>query len=195
MGIRVPQLRKTAKKHKTLSIADTTRLLASPFHEQRLLALLMMVDRFENTDAETRDRIYQVYMGHTRHINNWDLVDSSAPYIPGPYLYDRDRHILYDLAESTNLWERRIAVMTTFYFIRQNDFADALAICEKLLPDPHDLIHKACGWMLREVGNRNRQAEEAFLLPRYRSMPRTMLRYAIEKFPDPLRKAYLAGTR
>ncbi|MDO8736075.1 MAG: DNA alkylation repair protein, partial [Thermoleophilia bacterium] len=134
-------------------------------------------------------------LSNTQYINNWDLVDSSAAYIVGPYLMDRNREPLYRLAHSRSLWERRIAVLSTFHFISQGDFADPTAIAKILLHDPEDLIHKAVGWMLREVGNRDIDAEEVFLLEHYRDMPRTMLRYAIEKFPEDRRQAYLKGYR
>src|SRR6185503_15630694 len=133
------------------------------------------------------------YFAHSRFINNWDLVDGSAPYIVGPFLWNRERRQLYVLAQSTSLWEKRIAILATLYFIRQNDFADALKIAKILLADEHDLIHKAVGWMLREIGKRDVAVEKQFLKTHYRKMPRTMLRYAIERFPESERRAYLQG--
>ena len=195
IGIRVPVLRKVAKKFKSVSIEDAADLLKSPIHEQRLLALLMLVALFNKEGPKGQEKINQIYMANTRYINNWDLVDGSAPYISGPYLFNRDKKPLYEFSFSANLWERRIAIISTYYFIRQNEFKDTLNISENLLQDPEDLIHKAVGWMLREVGNRDMRVEEEFLVAHYKYMPRTMLRYAIEKFPEPLRQRYLKGTR
>jgi 3-methyladenine DNA glycosylase AlkD len=165
-------------------------LLQSPIHEERLLALIILTMQFRKGD---REPIYKLYLANTAHINNWDLVDVSAPLIVGEYLKGRSTAILARLARSKSLWERRIAIMSTFAFIRDGDFGETLVIAKMLLRDPHDLIHKAVGWMLREVGNRDLGAEEAFLAGHYREMPRTMLRYAIEKFPEPRRRAYLEG--
>lgn len=194
LGIRVPEVRKLAKKFSLLPLPEVIELLHSQCHEARLLALFILVDRFKKSDETTRQEIYDLYLANTAHINNWDLVDTSAGQIVGAYLYARERSILYTLAQSDSLWERRIAVMATFYFIKRDDFTDTFALGEILLGDSHDLIHKAVGWMLREVGNRDRSAEEAFLKKHYQKMPRTMLRYAIEKFPEDLRQAYLKGT-
>ena len=194
IGIRVPVLRKVARKYKAIAVKEAVALLKAPIHEQRLLALLMLVDLFKKPSGE-QETIYQAYMTHTRFINNWDLVDSSAPYIPGPYLFGKNKNPLYDFSFSMDMWERRIAIISTFYFIRQNAFKDTLNISENLLQDPEDLIHKAVGWMLREIGKRDMRVEEEFLVAHYKTMPRTMLRYAIEKFPEPLRQAYLKGTR
>ena len=194
LGIRVPVLRKLAGEYADITTADTTELLQSRYHETRLLALLIMVRKFERGDAADRKHIYTEYLANTHRVNNWDLVDSSAHHIVGGFLENRSRRPLYRLARSSSLWERRIAMIATYYYIRNRDFDDALAIAEILVADEHDLIHKAVGWMLREVGNRDRAAEEAFLRRHYRDMPRTMLRYAIEKFPERLRKRYLAGT-
>jgi 3-methyladenine DNA glycosylase AlkD len=193
LGIRAPELRALARKHTGLSLTGCRALLRSRDHEARLLALLIMARAYERGDDEARDAIYFLYLDSTDRINNWDLVDCSAPHIVGRHLEDRSRAVLTKLARSKSLWERRIAIIATQHFIRQGDFADALRVADILLDDPHDLIHKAVGWMVREVGNRDRAAEEAFLRPRYQRMPRTMLRYAIEKFPEPLRKRYLRG--
>jgi 3-methyladenine DNA glycosylase AlkD len=169
-------------------------LLQSPIHEDRSLALLILVHAFTKDDAATKKKIYDAYLSHTDFINNWDLVDVSAPHIVGAYLKDKSRKPLYKLAKSNSLWERRISIIATQHFIRQNDFADTLQIAKLLLHDQHDLIHKAVGWMLREIGNRDLATEEAFLQVHYRMMPRTLLRYAIEKFPEAKRQAYLKGT-
>lgn len=196
LGIRVPNIRKCAKTYRDLSTAETLELLKSPFHEARLLALLILVAKYRSArTAAEHAAIYRAYLRHTAYINNWDLVDTSAEHIVGAYLMDRYRASLYRLAASKNLWERRIAVMATFHFIKKGDFSDTLAIAERLLNDPEDLIHKAVGWMLREVGKRNLPAEEAFLNQHHGVMPRTMLRYAIEKFPEDKRKAYLWASK
>ena len=192
LGIRVPLLRKLAKKYRGTSIDELLELLRSEFHEERLLSLLMFVDLFRRV-SETRKTINTLYLDHTRYVNNWDLVDSSAKHIVGAYLRERDRKPIHDLARSGILWERRIAILSTFHFIKQDDFVDALRISEALLEDEEDLIHKAVGWMLREVGKRDRGVEEDFLRKYYRNMPRTMLRYAIEKFPEERRQDYLRG--
>jgi 3-methyladenine DNA glycosylase AlkD len=193
LGIRVPKIRALVKHAKTLSMSESLKLLRSSYHEARLLALLILVERFQRGDDAIQNRIYRHYLEQTRYINNWDLVDSSAHKIVGAYLCSREKSVLYRLAESESLWERRIAVMATLYFIREQSYADTLALCEALLHDPEDLIHKATGWMLREVGNRDGETERRFLKRHYRRMPRTMLRYAIEKFPQHERKLYLSG--
>jgi 3-methyladenine DNA glycosylase AlkD len=191
MGIRMPALRIVAKELIDTPLNDTVELLQSPLHEARMLALLIWTLQAKRGD-NTRP-LYRAYLANTDRINNWDLVDVSAEHIVGRHLFERSRKPLYKLAKSTSLWERRIAILATFYFIRRNDFADTLALADILLNDEHDLMHKAVGWMLREVGNRDRSAEEEFLIPRYKQMPRTMLRYAIERFPDLLRLDYLHG--
>ncbi len=193
LGIRVPVLRKKVIPFKETSLKDIKELLISPFHEVRLFALLLMVHQFSKGGVEQRDKLFNLYISSTPFINNWDLVDTSAPYIVGPYLLDRDRSILYDFARSDLLWERRISVMSTFFFVRQFQYEDTLRISRILLNDPHDLIHKAVGWMLREIGKRDRQTEELFLERHYQQMPKTMLRYAIEKFEKERRQMYLKG--
>ena len=192
-GIRVPVLRKLVKEQDDLALDAIERLLHARFHEDRLLALLILVRRYVRGDEATKQAVYDLYLRNTAYINNWDLVDSSAPQIVGRHLLERPRDLLYAFVESDNLWERRIAVIATFAFIRQNDFEDTLKLSALLLGDDEDLIHKAVGWMLREVGKRYLEAEEAFLRVHYQQMPRTMLRYAIEKFPEPKRQAYLKG--
>lgn len=193
IGVRVGPLRKLAKQHRDLSLTDISSLLASPFHEERMIALLIMVERFDRGDGSEQKRIYDLYLNSLERINNWDLVDVSSPRIVGAYLSERSRKPLYRLARSRHLWSRRVAMMATMYFIQDGEFDDALAIADMLMDDPHDLVHKAVGWMLREVGNRDRSTEEKFLASRYKKMPRTMLRYAIEKFPVAKRKRYLSG--
>jgi 3-methyladenine DNA glycosylase AlkD len=193
LGIRVPMLRKLAKQYSALSVDDALRLLRSEYHEERMSALIIMVNRFKKGELSEKEALYQQYLTHTKYINNWDLVDTSAEHIVGAYLLDRDRKPLYDLAVSDDLWERRIAILSTFHFIRRNQFDDTLAISEILLNDKEDLIHKAVGWLLREVGKRDMVAEESFLARHYQNMPRTMLRYAIEKFPEEKRRKYLKG--
>jgi 3-methyladenine DNA glycosylase AlkD len=196
LGIRVPIVRKCIKEYKDISLQENLELLKSPYHEARLLAVLILVKKYSSSKTSIEQKaIYQAYLKHTEFINNWDLVDSSAGHIVGAYLYSRNRKSLFRLVRSKSLWERRIGVMATFYFIKRDDFAETLAIAELLLKDEEDLIHKAVGWMLREVGNRNLEKEESFLNKHYKDMPRTMLRYAIEKFPEKKRLAYLHGKR
>jgi 3-methyladenine DNA glycosylase AlkD len=190
-GIRVPQVREVARQFNTLPLPACVALLQSPYNEARLMALAILVRRFEKGDVATQEAVYQTYMAQRHRVNNWNLVDSSAPYVAGPYLLHRDRSVLHTLAQSGTLWDRRIAVLATFAFIRANDYADTLALCESLLADPHDLMHKACGWMLREVGKRDEAALLAFLQKHHHAMPRTMLRYAIEKLEETEREAWL----
>ncbi|NND90561.1 MAG: DNA alkylation repair protein [Granulosicoccus sp.] len=194
LGIRVPILRAQVTQYGELSLIEIGRLLKSNFHEERHFALMLLVRQFSKRDAVQRKAIYEFYLDNTRYINNWDLVDCSAPGIVGVYLEGNSRRLLYALAESTSLWERRIAIISTLHFIKKDDFADTLKISALLLNDGEDLIHKAVGWMLREVGNRDFSVEEKFLKKNYRDMPRTMLRYAIEKFPGEMRKSYLDGS-
>lgn len=195
LGIRVPALRAVAKKHQGISLDDAAELLKSDFHEERLTALLILVRRYQRPVEEgEREAIYRLYLDSTRWINNWDLVDCSAEHIVGAHQLDRDKRPLYRLAKSKDLWQRRIAMMASFHFIRRGRFDDALRIAEILLTDTEDLIHKAVGWMLREIDKRDLGTEERFLKRHYRTMPRTMLRYAIEKFPEQKRQKYLKGT-
>jgi 3-methyladenine DNA glycosylase AlkD len=192
-GIRVPEIRKLAKRYKDIPLKDAERLIHSPFHEDRELALVILVCRFAKGDESLRREIYSLYLTNTKYINNWDLVDISAEHIIGAFLIDRDKEPLMRLADSDILWERRIAVIATFHFIKKGRFDETLMIAARLLNDPEDLIHKAVGWMLREIGKRDMPAEETFLKQHYRRMPRTMLRYAIERFPEAMRLAYLKG--
>lgn len=191
LGIPVPEQRKVAKKYFDLPLDDLQELLSSKIHEHRLTALLILVAKYEKTDNSGKDEIFSFYLKNIEHINNWDLVDLTAPKIVGEYLFNKDKSILFKLAKSNNLWERRIAILSTFGFIRKNNFKDALSISELLLHDKHDLIHKAVGWMLREIGKRDQEIEEQFLSKYSVQMPRTMLRYAIEKFNKKKRKFYL----
>jgi 3-methyladenine DNA glycosylase AlkD len=192
-GVVVPDCRRIAKAARRLSETELEKLLSSAMHEERTVALLVMADRFERGDQAEQSRVYRLYRRNIDRVNNWDLVDASAPAIVGGYFEARNRSQLYRWARSKKLWERRIAMLATYRYIRQGDFADALAIARILRDDREDLIQKAVGWMLREIGNRDREAEERFLRAHHRKMPRTMLRYAIERFPEPLRKSYLNG--
>jgi 3-methyladenine DNA glycosylase AlkD len=193
LGIHVPVLRAQAKNFKDMPLADVQILLRSAYHEERLCALLLLVHKFAGSDPKERKIYYDFYLRNTRHINNWDLVDLSAPQIVGAFLADQEKNNLFTLARSENLWERRIAIISTFHFIKNNQFEDALAIAQLLLSDREDLLHKATGWMLREIGKRNIAMLKSFLNMHYTRMPRTMLRYAIEKFPQPERLKYLKG--
>ena len=192
LGIPVPEQRKVAKRYIDLPLNDLQELLRSKIHEHRLTALLILVSKYGKADNSGKDENFRFYLKNIENINNWDLVDLSAPKIVGDYLVNKDTSILLKLAKSNNLWERRIAILSTFQFIRNNDFEDALSISELLLHDEHDLIHKAVGWMLREIGKRDQEIEELFLSKYCIQMPRTMLRYAIEKFDENKRKFYLA---
>ncbi len=193
LGIRVPVLREQAKRYHGVGLKDVRVLLKSVFHEERLCALLVLVQKFSKGDDKEKAAIYTLYMNNTKYINNWDLVDLSAHQIVGAYLQDKDKEPLYVLAQSKNLWERRIAIIATFHFIKKNQFTETLALSKRLLNDQEDLMHKAVGWVLREIGKRDLATEKAFLQARYKKMPRTMLRYAIERFPERERKRYLAG--
>lgn len=192
-GISVPDLRAMLPLFTAVPIEEVRKVLDSPWHEDRLFGLLLLVRMYANGGDVEKKAVYTCYMGSTARVNNWDLVDLSAPYISGPHLLNRSRNPLYRLAESRVLWDRRIALLSTFYFIRQHDFEDTLTLSEKYLGDTEDLIHKATGWMLREVGKRDITVLEQFLKRHYSDMPRTALRYAIEKFPEELRQAYLHG--
>ena len=193
VGLTVPQVRALAKEVYPLPHAEVIRLLRSPLHEARLLALFLLIKAYDTGDEAARERIFTQYLDHTRYINNWDLVDCSAEHIVGAHLWTRDRSLLDTLAVSELLWERRISILATFHFIKRGKFAETLRIAERLLGDREDLMHKAVGWMLREVGKRDLPSEESFLKEHCRRMPRTMLRYAIERFPEPVRQRYLRG--
>jgi len=193
LGVRVPSLRALARRFRSLPHDHVLNLLRSPWHEQRLLALLLLVDHYRRGTEAEREAISRAYLDHTEYINNWDLVDSSAEHIVGPQLDPADMHGLEVLARSKSLWERRIAMLATFHWIKKGEFRPALHVAKLLLNDEHDLIHKAVGWMLREIGKRDLAAEERFLGEHCRTMPRTMLRYAIERFSEPRRRRYLLG--
>ncbi len=193
LGIRVPVQRRIARNFKNLPLDEVLKLLTSKWHEARLTALIILVQQYKCGDEDGRNGIFRLYLDHTAFINGWDLVDSSAHFIVGPHLDPYERGLLDELADSASIWERRIAMISTYHYIKIGEFADALRIAELLLRDDEDLIHKAVGWMLREIGNRNLDAEEAFLKIYYSTMPRTMLRYAIERFPEARRLAYLRG--
>lgn len=192
LGLTSEQIKIIAKQYKTLELKDIQKLLNSKTHEHRMVALRILTLQYK----KNKDAIFNFYLKNTKNINNWDLIDVTCPHIVGKHLLNKDnksKDILYQLAKSNNLWEKRIAIISTYAFIKNNQFEDTLKISEILLNDSHDLIHKAVGWMLREVGNRNQEAEEQFLKQRCKTMPRTMLRYAIEKFPEDLRQKYLKG--
>lgn len=194
IGVKIPLIRKLTKQYRDLELTQTVQLLKSPVHEERMLALLILVSKYSQGTDENRKQIYDLYLSHTLHINSWDLVDLTAAHIVGSFLNDKDTRPLYKLSRSKNLWERRISIISTHYFIKNDKFGDTLKISEILLTDRQDLIHKAVGWMLREVGKRNLSVlEKEFLNRNYNRMPRTMLRYAIEKFPEAKRQAYLKG--
>lgn len=197
LGVSVPSQRKVAKAHIDITLDELQKLLDSAYHEDRLTALLIMTYQYEQAtkraDAKTQKALVDFYLKNTGCVNNWDLVDASAHKLLGAWLLDKPRKKLYTLAKSTNLWERRIAIISTFAFLPNDDFADAMALAEILVSDTHDLMHKAVGWVLREVGKRDKATEVRFLQEHYKTMPRTMLRYAIEKFPELERKAYLNG--
>jgi 3-methyladenine DNA glycosylase AlkD len=191
LGVRVPDQRQVAKKNRSIPLNDVIKLLHSGVHEHRLTALFILTEQFNRGDKETKQSIVYLYLSNTALINNWDLVDSSAHKILGKWLVDKPRDLLYELAESESIWERRISIISTFAFIEKGDLVDALSLAKMLLDDDHDLIHKATGWVLREVGKKDLPALEMFLLEHYKTMPRTMLRYAIEKFPEDRRRFYL----
>ena len=188
IGVSVPETRKIAKKYIDADLKIVEKLLESRIHEERLLAVLILVEKFKSNENK---EVVKFYIKNNKKINNWDLVDLSADKILGKYYFDKDKSHLYKLAKSNNLWQRRISIISTFYFIKNNQFKDTLKISEILLNDKHDLIHKAVGWMLREVGKRNQKVLDEFLGKNYKNMPRTMLRYAIEKFPEDKRVKFL----
>lgn len=194
-GVRVPPIRQLAKKYRLLPIQEIQSLISSPIHEHRLLALFILRLQFEQADPTQQQVIIDFYLAHLDHVNNWDLVDSSAHYLLGRWLLGKDTDLLWQLANSDKLWSQRIAIMASFAFIQQGQFQLTLDLANHLLQHPHDLIHKVIGWMLREIGKRDLTVELEFLDQHYQVMPRTMLRYAIEKFEPELRLSYLRGTR
>lgn len=193
LGVTVPEQRRIAKEYwKSVTIDELGELIQSPYHEVRLTSIFILVFKFQKARNQDEKKIWvDFYLKHRPRVNNWDLVDSSAHLILGDYLLDKDRSLLYDLAKSGMLWDQRIAIMSTYYFIRKKDFSDTLKIAEILLHHPHDLIHKAVGWMIREVGNRDFETAKQFLLKHYKTMPRTMLRYAIEKFESETKEIFM----
>lgn len=193
LGITVPNQRKVARKFKNMELNEVQKLLQNEYHEARLTAVMLLVYKIEKANEHVFEEVVQFYLKNLRYVNNWDIVDSSCHQILGRFLFNKERDLLYELAQSEDIWKKRIAIITCYYFIKRDDFKDALKIAEILLNDDHDLIHKAVGWMLREIGNRNLDAETQFLDQYFKNMPRTMLRYAIEKFDEPLRKHYLHG--
>jgi len=193
LGIRVPEQRNIAKKYQGIPLDDVNYLLESEFHEIRLTTLFILVHKYRKANNLDKEKIYRFYMDHLDAVNNWDLVDSSAKYIAGHYLFEKDKTVLYKLAKSDNLWERRVSVIATHYFIDQGYLQDTFHIAELLLHDSEDLIHKAVGWMLREAGKKDKPSLLSFLKKHHSEMPRTMLRYAIEKFPDDERRMILTG--
>ncbi len=193
LGIQIPLLRALVKEFPVITIEESFELLQSVYHEERMLGLLFFLRLFQKGDEKTKKKIFDLYLKNTSQINNWDLVDASAPHIVGAWLWDKERKVLYKLVKSKSLWERRIAIISTQHFIGKKDFAETLSISKILLNDKADLIHKAVGWMLREIGNRDLETEETFLKEHYKQMPRTMLRYAIEKFPEKRRREFLEG--
>ncbi|OGY46328.1 MAG: DNA alkylation repair protein [Candidatus Buchananbacteria bacterium RIFCSPHIGHO2_01_FULL_44_11] len=192
-GLTNPQQRQVAKTYSTLSLPEIQALLKSKIHEQRQTALMILTNQYPKADQKSREKIFRFYLGQTKNINNWDLVDLSAPRIVGQHLLNKPRAILYRLARSKNLWPRRIAIVATYSFIKKGELTDTFKIAKLLLNDKYDLIHKATGWMLREAGKIDQKAEEKFLRQYHRQMPRTMLRYAIEKFAEAKRQKYLKG--
>ncbi|MCX5749988.1 MAG: DNA alkylation repair protein [Candidatus Saganbacteria bacterium] len=195
LGIVVPDVRNIVKKFRDITLPDCIKLLHSKYHEERLTTLLILVLKYSKADKAEKQKIFNIYINNTRFINNWDLIDLTAEQIVGEYLSDKDKSLLYKFARSSSLWERRISILSTFNYIKRGDPKETLKVAKVLLNDGHDLIHKAVGWMLRETGKRcSQKTEEDFLKGHYKKMPRTMLRYAIEKFPEKTRKAYLSGT-
>jgi len=194
IGVRVPRLRQAARKYyRNITLIEIAELLHDPVHEYRAVALMMLASKYEKADPKAKEEIAQFYLDNLDYVNNWDLVDLSADKILGAHLFAGDRRVLYELAASKHLWRQRAAVMATFYFIRHGEFSDTFRLAELLIGHPHHLIHKAVGWMLREVGKRDQRAEVEFLKAHYQRMPRTMLRYAIEKLEPGLRRQFLEG--
>jgi 3-methyladenine DNA glycosylase AlkD len=194
LGVTVPIQRQIAKKYyDKISLTDLKYYISNPFHECRLTAIFILVNKFQKSIPDHKKEIYHYYIDHLKNINNWDLVDSSADKIIGAYLFDKEKNFIYELSKSKNLWYQRISIISTFHFIRKNQFDDTLTLSKHFLNHEHDLIHKAVGWMLREIGKINYKIEYNFLKSHYLKMPRTMLRYAIEKFPESTRQNFLKG--
>ena len=194
IGVSVPDTRSVATRFQNLNFVEIKKLMTSPLHEERLLAIIILSLNFKKWQKMTeKEKIYKFCIKHRKHINNWDLVDTAAPTIVGAYLLDKSPQLLYQYGQSKNMWERRIAIVSTLTFIRNNHFTPTLELAVMLLNDSHDLIHKAVGWMLRELGKKDQAKLKDFLHTHYKQMPRTMLRYAIEKFPESQRKGFLQG--
>ncbi len=194
IGVTVPDCRTVARTFLDTSLPELKKIMNSPIHEERIVGLFILVENYKKAKEEReKKRIVDFYLENKKGVNNWDLVDLSADKILGAYLLDKDKKILYHLVDSTHLWDRRIGIISTFAFIRNMQFKDTFALCEKLLSDKHDLMHKACGWMLREIGKRDEKALDGFLKKNHSKMPRTTLRYAIERFSPTKRKSYLSG--
>jgi 3-methyladenine DNA glycosylase AlkD len=193
LGISVPIQRAIARRYTELPLTELKKMFASRTHEFRFTCLEILVAKYEKADDSLKEKIFNFYLRNRQYVNNWDLVDTSVEYIVGDYLFGYDTSVLYDMARSKNIWDRRMAIMATFTFIKKHTFADALKIAALLIGDEHDLIHKAVGWMLREIGKRSLEVEEKFLAKHYKKMPRTMLHYAIERFPQQQRQKYLRG--
>jgi len=191
LGIKMPIQRKVEEKYLNLSVSDLQKLLKDQIHEYRMVGLLILVGKYKQAGLKEKKELFNFYLKNTRNINNWDLVDVTCPNIVGDYLLDKPRYILYRLVKSKSLWDRRIAIISTFAFIRSNDLKDAFKLSAILLNDKHDLMHKAVGWMLREAGKKDQTALERFLNRHAKIMPRTMLRYAIERLSEPKRKFYM----
>lgn len=195
LGVTVPEQRKIAKTfHREISLDDLSDLIQNPYHEVRLTALIALVYRYEKTKTESGQKeLADFYLHHLEWVNNWDLVDTSCHPILGHFYWKKDKNLFYHMAGSHDLWRQRVAMISSLYWIKKGDFDDALALAEILKDHPHDLMHKAVGWMLREIGNRDLEVEMEFLKQHYQYMPRTALRYAIEKFPEELRQDFLKG--
>jgi 3-methyladenine DNA glycosylase AlkD len=194
IGVTVPNQRKIAKKYfEEIALKDVEKLLQNDIHEYRQTALFILTYAYEKADKIKKKKIIDIYLSNTDYINNWDLVDSSAYKILGDYLLNKDKKLLYELANSSNMWEQRLAIIATFKFIKKGNYEDTIKISKLLLDHKHDLIHKAVGWMLREVGKKDYDIEYGFLVKHYKNMPRTMLRYSIEKFDEEVRQKFLKG--
>ncbi|SIN97695.1 DNA alkylation repair protein [Algoriphagus halophilus] len=195
LGVKVPEQRKIAKSvYKDISLDEIETLIQDEYHEVRLTGVLILVYRYEKLKSdEERKKLVDFYLSNLKWVNNWDLVDSSCHHILGHYYLNRDKSLFYELAATNHLWSQRVAMVSTYYWIKRGEFKDALALAEKFLDHPHDLMHKAVGWMLREIGNQDFKVEYVFLKKHYRQMPRTALRYAIEKFDEEVRQDFLKG--
>ena len=193
IGLTVPEQRSIVKKYSNLNLPKIQQLIKNKIHEYRLIALLILVDKYKKSKEKDKEEIFNFYLKNLKHVNNWDLVDLTAPNIVGEFLLNKDKKPIYKLVQSDNLWEKRVSIISTLYFIKHNQFEDTLAISELLLKDKHDLIHKAVGWMLREIGKKDKKVLDNFLKQHYKDIPRTTLRYSLEKHPEEERKKWLKG--